>query len=206
MFLELCFAAQPQQPKKIPRVGFLTLIPNPDSLELIFLHSLHELGYDEGRNITIEYRRAAGKGESLPQLPEELVQLAVVGKFEELEAAFSTMNRERAEALIIQPLFISNLGQDPKIADLALKNRLPTIYDGGGFAERGGLLFYGPDQKPMFQRAATFVDKILKGTKPGDLPVEQPMKFEFVINLKAAKQIGLTISPNVLARADRVIK
>jgi ABC-type uncharacterized transport system substrate-binding protein len=198
MFLELCFAAQPQQPKKIPRVGFLTLIPNPDSLELIFLHSLHELGYDEGRNITIEYRRAAGKGESLPQLPEELVQLAVVGKFEELEAAFSTMNRERAEALIIQPLFISNLGQDPKIADLALKNRLPTIYDGGGF--------YGPDQKPMFQRAATFVDKILKGTKPGDLPVEQPIKFEFIINLKAAKQISLRIPPNVLARADRVIK
>ena len=97
------------------------------------------------------------------------------------------MNRERAEALIVQPLFISNLGQGQRIADLAVKNRLPTISDGGGFAEAGGLLFYGPDQKPMFQRAATFVDKILKGAKPADLPVEQPTKFEFVINLKTAK-------------------
>jgi putative tryptophan/tyrosine transport system substrate-binding protein len=87
-----------------------------------------------------------------------------------------------------------------------VRNRLPTVSDGGGFAEAGGLLFYGPDQKPMFQRAATYVDKILKGAKPAELPVEQPTKFELVINLKTAKQIGLTIPPNVLARADKVIR
>ena len=116
------------------------------------------------------------------------------------------MNRERVQALIVQPLFISNLGQSQRIAQLAVKNRLPTISDGIPFAEEGGLLFYGPDQKPMFQRAATFVDKILKGVKPADLPVEQPTKFELVINLKTAKQLGLTIPPNVLLRADKVIR
>jgi ABC-type uncharacterized transport system substrate-binding protein len=131
---------------------------------------------------------------------------AIIGKVEEIETAFSTMNRERAEALIVQPLFISNLGQGQRIAQLAVKNRLPTVSDGIPFAEEGGLLFYGPDQKPMFQRAAKFVDKILRGAKPADLPVEQPTKFEFVVNLKAAKQIGLMIPQSVLYRADKVIK
>ena len=314
MVIVFCFSAQAQEPKKISRIGFLTLIAKPDSLELIFLHSLHELGYDEGRNITIEYRRAAGKMESLPRMAEELVRLKVdlivvrstpvvqaaknatttipiimmgvgdpvrsgfvaslahpegnitgmsnmmpelagkrlelmrevrpklsriaflaygpdplhkvfvtdaqdaaetlkiqfrpviVGKVEDIEAAFSTMNRERVEALIIQPLFISNLSQGQRIADLALKSRLPTVSDGGGFAEVGGLLFYGPDQKPMFQRAATFVDKVLKGAKPADLPVEQPTKFEFIINLKTARALNLKIPQSVLYRADKVIK
>jgi putative tryptophan/tyrosine transport system substrate-binding protein len=314
MLIVFCSSVQAQETKKIPRIGFLTLIANPDPLELIFLQSLRELGYDEGRNITIEYRRAAGKVQSLPQLAEELVRLkvdlivvratpvvqaaknatttipivmmgvgdpvrsgfvaslahpggnitgmsnmmpelagkrldllreirpkisrlaflayspdplhkvfvkdaqevaerlkiqlrpVVIDKVEEIESGFSTMNRERAEALIVQPLFISNLGQGQRIADLALKNRLPTVSDGGGFAEVGGLLFYGPDQKPMFQRAATFVDKILKGRNPADLPVEQPTKFEFIVNLKTAKQIGLTIPQSVLFRADKVIR
>jgi ABC-type uncharacterized transport system substrate-binding protein len=298
----------------MPRIGLLTLLASPDSLESVFLQGLHDLGYIDGQNIAIEYRRAAGKVKSLPQLAEELVRLkvdlmvvratpvvqaaknatttipivmmgvgdpvrsgfvaslahpggnitgmsnmmpelagkrldllreirpkiswlaflahspdplhkvfvkdaqeaaerlkiqlrpVVIDKVEEIEAGFSTMNRERAEALIVQPLFISNLGQGQRIADLALKNRLPTVSDGGGFAEVGGLLFYGPDQKPMFQRAATFVDKILKGTKPGDLPIEQPTKFEFVINLKTARQIGVKIPQSVLFRADKVIK
>ncbi len=87
-----------------------------------------------------------------------------------------------------------------------MRNRLPTVSDGIGFAEDGGLLFYGPDQIPMFRQAATYVDKILKGAKPGDLPVEQPTKFELVINLKTAKQIGVTIPQTVLYRADKVIK
>jgi len=108
--------------------------------------------------------------------------------------------------LIVEPLFISNLGQGQRIAQLAVKNRLPTISDGIPFAEEGGLLFYGPDQKPMFRRAAYYVDKILKGAKPGDLPVEQPTKFELVINLKTAKQIGLTIPQSVLYQADKVMK
>jgi putative ABC transport system substrate-binding protein len=93
-----------------------------------------------------------------------------------------------------------------RIADLAAKNRLPAVYPDSDFVEAGGLMSYGPSHAELYRRTALYVDKILKGAKPADLPVEQPKKFEFIINLKAAKQIGLTIPPNVLARADRVIK
>jgi putative ABC transport system substrate-binding protein len=116
------------------------------------------------------------------------------------------MNRERAEALIVQTLFVRALGQSQRIADLAVRSRLLTVSDGAGFAEAGGLLFYGPDLKPGYRRGAAFVDKILKGTKPADIPVEQPTKFELVINLKTAKQIGVTIPQWVLAKADKVIR
>ena len=93
-----------------------------------------------------------------------------------------------------------------RIADLAIKNRLPSMYLGEIVVESGGLMSYGPTMADQYRRAAVYVDKILKGTKPAELPVEQPMKFELIINLKAAKQIGLTIPPNVLARADKVIQ
>ena len=93
-----------------------------------------------------------------------------------------------------------------QVADLAVKNRLPVIFPQSEYVEDGGLMSYGANYADLYRRAATYVDKILKGAKPADLPVEQPTKFEFVINLKAAKQIGLTIPPNVLVRADRVIK
>ena len=93
-----------------------------------------------------------------------------------------------------------------QIAQLATKNRLPAIYPFGLFVEAGGLMSYGANLADLHQRAAIYVDKILKGSKPADLPVEQPTKFELVINLKAAKQISLIIPPNVLARADRVIR
>ena len=92
------------------------------------------------------------------------------------------------------------------MTDFSNKQRLPTIFPEREFTDDGGLMSYGPNVADNFRRAATFVDKILKGAKPADLPVEQPTKFEFIINLKAAKQIGLTIPPNVLARADKVIK
>src|SRR5262249_40349151 len=93
-----------------------------------------------------------------------------------------------------------------RIVEFATKNRLPAMYAGSEFVEAGGLMSYAPSYSDLFRRAATYVDKILKGAKPVDLPVEQPKKFEFIINLKAAKQIGLTIPPNVLARADKVIR
>jgi putative tryptophan/tyrosine transport system substrate-binding protein len=93
-----------------------------------------------------------------------------------------------------------------RIAGLALKSRLPSIYSSREAADAGGLMFYGADIAYSFRRVATYVDKILKGAKPAELPVEQPKKFDLVINLKTAKQIGFTIPPNVLARADRVIK
>jgi putative ABC transport system substrate-binding protein len=93
-----------------------------------------------------------------------------------------------------------------EIADLAAKNRLPAIYPQSEYVEAGGLVSYGVSINDLDRRAATYVDKILKGAKPSELPVEQPTKFDMVINLKAAKQIGLTIPPNVLARADRVIR
>jgi putative ABC transport system substrate-binding protein len=101
------------------------------------------------------------------------------------------------------PLIVRQTGQ---ITELALKNRLPAVYDDREFVEAGGLMSYGTDLAALYRRAAYFVDKLLKGAKAADLPVEQPTKFELVINLKTAKQIGLTIPPNVLARADRVIK
>jgi len=96
--------------------------------------------------------------------------------------------------------------QRKQIVDLAVRRRLPAIYPQTEYAEVGGLMYYGANTPDLFRRAAIYVDKILKGAKPADLPVEQPTKFEFIINLKAAKQIGLTIPPNVLARADMVIK
>ena len=123
----------------------------------------------------------------------------------DFESAFRKAVRERANGLIVFSDGVT-LGQRGPIADLAIKNRLPAISGAAQYAEAGGLISYGADQAERFRRAAAYVDKILKGTKPADLPVEQPTKFKLVINLKTAKQIGLTIPPNVLVRADRVIK
>jgi putative ABC transport system substrate-binding protein len=124
----------------------------------------------------------------------------------DIETAFRAAVRERADgALWIATGSIGNPHQK-KIVDLAVSNRLPVIYYEAGFVEAGGLMSYGVNFPDLDRRAATYVDKILKGRTPADLPVEQPIKFEFIVNLKAAKQIGLTMPPNVLVRADRVIK
>jgi putative ABC transport system substrate-binding protein len=123
----------------------------------------------------------------------------------EFDSAFGSVKKERAEALnVLASAFFS--AHRSGIIEFAAKNRLPAIYHTEGFVENGGLIFYGPRIPDLHRRAATYVDKILKGAKPAELPVEQPTKFGFVINLKAAKQIGLTIPPNVLARADKVIR
>ena len=123
----------------------------------------------------------------------------------DFENAFEAALRERAQALITapEPLINTHL---KRIVEFAAKSRLPAMYAGPEVVDAGGLMSYAPDYTHQYRRAATYVDKILKGAKPSDLPIERPMKFEFVINLKTAKEIGLTISPNVLARADKVIK
>src|SRR2546426_901149 len=123
----------------------------------------------------------------------------------DIETVFQAASKGRAQAVLVLggPVLISHRRQ---VADLAVKSRLPASYVRPEYVEDGGLMSYAPSSNDLLRRAATYVDKILKGAKPADLPVEQPTKFELVINLKAAKQIGLTIPPNVLARADKVIK
>jgi len=124
---------------------------------------------------------------------------------DDIDHAFNAMTKARDSALVVilSPLVTLN---SKRIVDLALKHRLPGIYPTRQFAEEGGLMAYGPLIGDLYRRAATYVDKILKGTKPTDLPIEQPMKFDFVVNLKAAKQIGVTVPPNVVVRADKVIR
>jgi putative ABC transport system substrate-binding protein len=123
----------------------------------------------------------------------------------DLDRAFADMVRARADALTVlsTPMFLS---ERRRLADLAAARRLPTVFSFREYVEAGGLMSYGPDVADMSRRSATYVDRILKGAKPGDLPVEQPTKFELVINLKAAKDLGLTIPQSVLARADEVIQ
>ena len=123
---------------------------------------------------------------------------------QEIDDAFAAITRERAGALLIHPDVIF-LSQRRQMAELATKRRLPAVYGVREYAEAGGLMAYGANYIDLVRRAATFVDKILKGAKPGDLAVEQPTKFELVINLRTAKAIGLTIPPALLQRADQII-
>jgi putative ABC transport system substrate-binding protein len=143
------------------------------------------------------------------QLPAREMALQLhsmeVSSGEKYESAFNEATKARSAALAVTRSPLINRNQK-RIADLSAKNRLPAIYARGDFVDSGGLMSYGADQAEAYRRVASIVDKILKGRKPADIPMEQPTKFELIINLKTAKQIGLTIPPNVLARADRVIK
>jgi putative tryptophan/tyrosine transport system substrate-binding protein len=307
--------AQAQQTGKVLRIGFLDSSTAAGSAVLVdaFRQELSKLGWAEGKNVTIEYRFAKGKIDSLPELAADLVRLKVdlivvsggptplvakgatstipivmmsavdpvgagliaslarpggnitgnsgltpelntkrleilkdavrrlsrVGllltrgvardlelkeirpaavalklKLEEietqvdakgLESAFQTAKQKQVGAILTAPgsrLF----AERKRIVELAIKYRLPAIYHTKGYVDEGGLMSYGVDFDDLYRRAAVYVDKILKGAKPADLPVQQATKFEFVINLKAAKQIGLTIPPRVLERANQVIK
>ena len=153
---------------------------------------------DPGHRLFVKEAQDAGQSLGIRIQPLE------AAGFEEIKGAFPAMIRERIGGLIVQPIFVGTHGL--RIADLAARNRLPTISDPTEFADAGGLMSYGPSRSALWQRAATYVDKILKGTKPADIPVEQPTKFEFVINLKTAKQIGVMIPQSVLYRADKVIR
>ena len=313
VLLAVAVIAEAQQAKKVPRIGYLTVLAGPSDRDTAFRQGLKDLGYVEGKNIIVEYRYANGidrlselaaelvrlkldvfvaeatpavqaiknatstapivmaaaadpvgsglvaslarpggnitglslilpelSGKRLELLREVLPRIArvaflvhggnpahrlflkeaqeaapsfgmqiqplVIGGPAEFEGAFSTMTKERAGALVVQPFFVIVPEQRRRIVDLATKHRLPAVSDFMEFADAGGLMSYGPNALDPIRRSAIFVDKILKGAKPADLPVEQPTKFELVINIKTANQIGLTIPPNVLARADKVIK
>ena len=315
LFLTFDIPIQAQQQEKIPRIGFLSSFSasNAAGWEQAFRQGLRDLGWTEGKNISIEYRYSEGKGERLPELAAELVRLKVdvivtsitpdtlaaknatkeipivmasvndpigsrfvhslahpggnitgltniaselsgkrlellkeivpglkrvavlwdpegpasslgwkesqaparalglqlysmeIRRANDFDKAFADAIRARVGALAIGPttLVTRNL---KRTADLATKNQLPSISILSEFVEFGGLMAYGPDRSDLFRRAATYVDKILRGTKPADIPVEQPTKFELLINLKTAKQIGVTIPQWVLVKADRVIK
>ena len=169
-----------------PRVSRVGVLRNPDDRT-------------SSREVFKEYETAARRATI------QIQSLDVRGPNPDLDGAFQTAAKARIGALITitsAPLFL----QRKRIADLAIKNRLPSMYQGSAWVESGGLMSYSTNDEQAFRRAATYVDKILKGAKPADLPVEQPTKFELVINLKAAKQIGLTIPQSVLYRADKVIK
>ena len=171
---------------KITRIGFLTRTdPTP------------EAGFTTDRRFKESKADAKGLGLQL--------HLAGATGADDLNNVFEEAKRIGVQALIAHPSTFMTTNRI-RIIELAANHRMPVIYPATVYAEAGGLMSYGADVIENYRRAAVYVDKILKGTKPGDLPVEQPTKFEFVINLKTAKQIGLTIPPNVLMRADRVIK
>jgi putative ABC transport system substrate-binding protein len=150
-------------------------------------------------NLTLADMEASAKA-----LGVKLLSLDV-RRIEDFDSAFAGAKRDGAQALITSPGNLINT-QQRQVLDFAAKNRLPAIYPTSEFVEAGGLMSYAPNYADLYRRAADIVDNILKGTKPADIPVEQPKRFEFLVNLKTAKQIGVTIPPNVLARADRVIR
>jgi putative ABC transport system substrate-binding protein len=169
---------------------------NPKLDEVAFL--LH--GKDPSHKIFAREAQEAGQAMGIKLLPY------VVEGPGELEGAFALMQKQKADALIVQPLFVNTLGLGPQIMQLALRHKLPTIGDSDIFADVGGMVFYGPDPTPIYERIAYYVDRVLKGAKPAELPIEQPQKFELAINLKTAKALGITIPKSVLVRADRVIE
>jgi putative ABC transport system substrate-binding protein len=156
----------------------------------------------EIRGAVLDYKETESAARSL----HLQLQSVEVSRADDLDRALSTVTTGRAEALIVpatNPLAYANRGQ---IVSFAQRNRLPSMYGTKDFADAGGLMAFGPNAADQWRRAATYVDKILKGARPGDLPVEQPTKFELVINLKTAKTLGLTIPPSLLRRADHVVQ
>ena len=156
----------------------------------------------EIRGAVLDYKETERAARSL-----RLQLLSVeLSRIEDLDRSFAAITAERAEALVvpaINPVMFSNRNQ---IATLAQKHRLPSIFGTKDYADAGGLMAYGPNVSDLWRHAASYVDRILKGAKPADLPIEQPTKFELIINLKTAKALGLTIPPSLLARADEVIQ
>jgi ABC-type uncharacterized transport system substrate-binding protein len=181
-------------PKRLQLVR--ELVPNATRVAVLVALGLSP---QSGTALMVAELRAASK-----QLGVELF-VHEVSNADDLADGFASMRRERVQMLIVQasPLTVDLRKQ---IADLSARDRLPALYEFRNFVDAGGLLSYGPSLAESFRRAATYVDKILRGAKPADLPIEQPTKFELVINLKTAKALGLTIPQSLLARADEVIQ
>ena len=171
----------------VPRMTRVALLLKPDAMP------------DRARKDRLELWDAAARALGVR------LQVVEARRPEDLYRAFADMTKARADALtvIATPLFDT---ERRRLVELAAARRLPAVYTFRSYVEGGGLMSYGPDLPDLFRRAATYVDKILKGAKPGDLPVEQPTKFELAINLKTAKTLGLTIPPALLQRADQVIE
>lgn len=312
-FLVPPLAVEAQQPEKMKVIGVLSLSAKPTLRDEVFERRLRELGWLQGKNLTIEYRRAANQVERLPALADELVKLKVdvifaqatpavkaakdatqtipivsisadpvgngfvaslarpggnitgvsmmmpeldgkrlellrelspklsrvayllhgkdpshrlflkamqeagrrlgiriqpviVQGAEEFDNAFSVMKREHAGAVIVQPLFSNTLGLGPQLAELAARNRLAAISSADDFADAGGLMAHAPDPLATYQLVAPYVDKVLRGASPAELPLQQPQKFVLVINLKTAKRLGVKVPQLLLFRADRVIE
>jgi putative ABC transport system substrate-binding protein len=188
--------------------GLATLVPEISGKRL---ELLKEIVPELSRVAVLGTSAQAGNAQALRETEVAAGPLGVrlqysdIQSAKDIETAFRTASKGRADALLMLASPVLN-SQRTQIVDLAVKSRLPAIYPQAEFVQDRGLMSYGVSFTDLFRRAATYVDKILKGTKPADLPVEQPTKFELIINLKAAKQIGLTIPPNVLARAERVIR
>jgi len=202
---------QAQPATKVFRIGLLGSVPpsDPGASHLWdgFFGGLRQFGYVERQNIVIEGRYSEGRSERLPTLAAELVRLQILEARAPTEwaSALSTATTESADALLVLPDPMV-FGERRRLVDLAAKSRLPLVGTASEYAEAGALLTYGIDVRDNYRRAATYVDKILKGTKPADLPVEQPTTFQLVVNLKAAKSLGVSVPPAVVARAHRVIE
>jgi putative ABC transport system substrate-binding protein len=188
--------------------GLTNVVPDISGKQLELLREIHprlsrlavigDATVPNTAQLIVETKRA---GEAIGV---QIVHLEV-RTFEDAEAVFRDATKARAEAALVLPGAVLGTKRN-QVAALAVKSRLTAIYPRAEYVDDGGLMTYSANNLELFRRAATYVDKILKGAKPAELPVEQPKKFELVINLKAAKQIGLTMPPNVLARADRVIR
>jgi putative ABC transport system substrate-binding protein len=183
-------------------LSFLNAEVSPKRLEL-----LHET-VPQARRVAILFDKVASKTSATEDAASKMALQATaigVAEPEELEGAFEVAIAQRTEIIdvLASPFFNSSR---IRLAALAAKYRLPAMYESSEYVTAGGLMSYGPDLAELFRRAATYVDKILKGARPGDLPIEQPTKFELAINLKTAKALGLTIPPSILARADEVIE
>ena len=199
-------SAEAQQTKKLPRLCYFgSSAPEAKKSLDPFHKRLLDLGYVEEITSASNIVTSREKSSVPPELTAALVRIRCDIILTISRPDSIARNKARADAILVLGGPVTTF-QRRSIAELAAKNRMPAIYPQSDYMDAGGLMFYGVSVNDLFRRAAIYVDKILKGAKPADLPVEQPTKFELVINLNTAKQLGLAIPPNVLARADRVIR